>query len=99
MLKKLLILAVLATCLLGSSTAQALPNLQIYVDGATWDAGTQTWVISSPTFKLWVISDGSIVNDVKLVAAFNTGEAGSIAISGSTTGSAVFTDLSPADDP
>jgi hypothetical protein len=53
--------------------AHAVPVLQIYIDGATYDTVTETWVVSEPEFDLWVIGNvdaqGTIF-DVKLTASF-----------------------------
>ena len=80
--------------------AQAIPELQLYIEGAAWDASTQTWVTTSNDFKLWVIGNvgahGTIF-DVHLAAAYLTGEVGTISITGSTT--ALLTDPSMAADP
>ena len=99
MLRKFLVVGALALGILGAGTANAVPNLQIYIDGATYDTVSETWVISSSSFKLWVVSDGSAIDDVKLTAAFLTSETGSITMTGTTTGSAVFTDPSAASNP
>ena len=99
MLKKFLVVGALALGIMGAGTANAVPNLQIYIDGATYNTVTETWEINSSSFKLWVITDGSAVDDVKLTAAFLTGETGNISLTGTTTGSAVFTDPSAASNP
>ena len=50
-----------------TSTAQAVPTLQVYLEGATYDTATETWVadIGDP-LRLWVIgnvgSHGTISN-------------------------------------
>lgn len=43
------------TLLLLGSSAFAIPNLQIFVDGGTYDFDTQSWVTTSSTFNLYVI--------------------------------------------
>jgi len=62
----------LAAVLIAGS-AHAIPVLQIYIDGATYDTNTETWVVTESEFDLWVIGDvqskGTIF-DVKLVASF-----------------------------
>ena len=69
-------------------SAHAIPHLQLFIEGSTWDASLESWVVSSNHFKLWVIgdvsSDGAIY-DVKLSAALY-GASGSISITPSTTG-------------
>jgi len=77
-------------------SAEAIPALQLYIEGSTYDTATETWVTSSPTFKLWVIGDvghyGDIY-DVKLSAAYSAGEAGgTITITPTTT--SLVTDIS-----
>jgi len=74
--------------------AQAVPTLQLYIDGATYDPATDTWVTEDTTFDLWVVgnvdgpggtkSDG--IEDVRLAAAFVTGESGTITFTSTTTG-------------
>ncbi len=59
--------------LLSAQAALAIPELQIYIEGATYDTGTQTWVLQTDDpFKLLVIGDvdakGTIYN-VMLSAA------------------------------
>lgn len=71
---------------------QAVPALQLYIEGATYNANTETWVTSSNSFRLWAI--GTIggpggagpIMDVRLSAAYNTAESGSISLGSSTTG-------------
>jgi hypothetical protein len=69
--------------------AEAIPALQIYVEGATYDTDSESWVSgASGSLRLWVIGNveqfGTIA-DVKLVAAFRTMEIGSISITSTTT--------------
>ena len=83
---KRLILA--AALILGiAATAQAIPTLQLYIEGATYDSGSETWVSGSSDFKLWVLGDVDkfgTISDVMLTTAFNTGEAGTISITPTT---------------
>lgn len=85
---RVVVLAVALVAVL-SGPAFAVPTLQLYIDGATYDTATQTWEISSGTFDLWVLgnvgADGPISN-VKLSAAyFNSGDAGSLTLTPTTT--------------
>lgn len=72
--------------------AKAIPELQIYLDGATYDTASETWVLSNAgSFQLWVIGNvsgpggkGSIY-DVKLSAAVATSESGGVALTPTTT--------------
>ncbi len=79
-MKKIITMAVLAFLLL-AGVAYAIPNLQIYIEGATYDPVSQSWITDQTNFKLWVLSDVSGGNktgvyDVKLSAAFLASESG-----------------------
>jgi len=54
------------------NSAFAVPNLQIYSPDGVYDTGSETWMISSSSFELWVIAanlnQGSIY-DITLVAS------------------------------
>jgi len=39
------------------SAAHAVPALQLYIEGATYDTDSESWVVSSTDFRLWVIGD------------------------------------------
>lgn len=84
---KIRFLAPLAVALGLATTAQAIPVLQIYVEGATYDPNTETWVTSQPNFKLWVVGDvdahGPIQNVVLVASFFGLG--GSISFTPTTT--------------
>jgi hypothetical protein len=62
-----------ALLLVGAVSAHAIPVLQIYVEGATYDQNSETWVTSASDFKLWLVGDvdaqGPIMN-AKLVASY-----------------------------
>jgi len=89
---KIFLIAVLFS-VIGVGSALAIPNLQLYIDGVTFDTTTETWVSTASTFDLWVVgdldkktsrykeSDGSytsnIIKDVTLALAF-TGSGGSM---------------------
>lgn len=78
-----------------ASSATAIPVLQIYIDGATYDSATETWVVADSTFDLWVMGDvGSYgaVSDLKLSAAVDSSETGSVTLTPGTT--SVITDPS-----
>ena len=69
--------------------AQAIPILQLYVEGGSYDSSLETWVISSPNFQLWVIGNISggggkgTISDVYLVASGYG--SGSISLTPTTT--------------
>jgi len=70
-----------AGLVLGSSLqSMAIPNLQIYIPGATYDTDTETWIINSYDYELWIIGAQREVSDVKFAAAVPTDEDGSIAV-------------------
>lgn len=72
-MKKLLIFSAILVLSLGS-TSKAIPDLQLWIDGATYDEFTQTWVIGSQTFDLYVIGKAGL-NDVRVSMALgNFGE-------------------------
>ena len=71
-------------------TAGAVPLLQLYVEGGTYDAGTESWVLgyTSDPIRLWVIgnvagpgSQGTIY-DTKLAIAYDTPESGHVDLPG-----------------
>lgn len=71
------IILTIAAMLCMSSYAYAIPDLQLYIEGANYDSGTETWVgTSSGQFTLWVMGDS--VYNVKLAAAYASGETGTI---------------------
>ena len=92
-----LILAV--TIFLGvTAGAFAEPALQLYLEGATYNSATETWIASGDlgSLRLWVIAQ-SPVHDVKLAVAYASTETPTIGLTGSTTGGhGGFTDPSVA---
>ncbi len=86
--KLLWLVALTATVVCGVDRATALPTLQLYIEGATYDPTNETWVIGNSEFVLWVIGDvqsfGAIY-DVKLAAAVRSDESGTISLTPTTT--------------
>ncbi|HZL85753.1 MAG TPA: choice-of-anchor N protein [Candidatus Krumholzibacteria bacterium] len=83
---KLKLLTILLVALAGTAV-QAQPVLQLYIEGATYDTDSESWVIQSNNMRLWVIGNVAqhgTIQDVKLSAAFLTSESGSISLSSST---------------
>ncbi|MEZ8220838.1 PEP-CTERM protein-sorting domain-containing protein [Candidatus Fervidibacteria bacterium JGI MDM2 JNZ-1-D12] len=80
---KLLWLSFGIVVIVGVSKVAALPTLQLYIEGATYDPEDETWVVTKSEFILWVIGDvqqfGTIY-DVKLAAAVKSNEEGSISL-------------------
>jgi len=92
-------------------TAGAVPLLQLYVEGSTYDEATESWVLeyTGDPIRLWVIGNVAgpggqgTIYDTKLAIAY-TGPDGGVApvftIEGSSTGGyGGFTDPSTAVDP
>jgi hypothetical protein len=63
----------------------AVPTLQVYIDGATYDPVSETWITTATSFDLWVLGV-SPVDNVMLSVAFMTGETGSITLTPTTAG-------------
>jgi len=75
--------------LTSSLVARAEPALQLYVEGSTYDSGTQSWVIPGDSFTLWVIGNTGwkgTIYDVKLSIAFDSNETVTVSFTPSTTG-------------
>lgn len=90
------ILVILITIFLGLfySHAFAIPTLQLYIEGSTYDPVTESWtIVTADPFKLWVLGDvkkfGTIY-DVQLAAAFSSSESGTITITPTTATSGLL---------
>lgn len=59
-MKKLVLLSLFVFLMV--SAVQAVPTLQLYIDGATYDDVTQTWITTASSFDLYVIGMGSMDN-------------------------------------
>ncbi len=59
-MKKIVLGAVVAAMLMLVPSVFAVPNIQLYVAGGTYDATTQTWVTSASSFDLYVIAKNGI---------------------------------------
>lgn len=80
---------VLACCVV--KPASAVPNLQLYVEGAVFDPVTETWVTSHvPSFNLQVIGANRTIDDVYLAIAVPVGETGTITIDSTAIGPYTF---------
>jgi hypothetical protein len=90
MIRKAVLLTAALCLAMGIGTAHAIPTLQIYIEGATYDDATETWVLSGDgTFRLWVIGDVEsygTIEDVMMTAAVLTSEVGTgtITVEGTT---------------
>lgn len=69
------------------SSVDAVPHLQLYIDGATYDAGTDTWTTTDSTFDLWIIGNVEKMGpltDVHVAMAFK-GTGGTVSLTPKTT--------------
>jgi len=81
---KIFLIALLLFLSLGAQ-AWAVPDLQLYSNGATYDTATETWIIGSNDFTLLVIAANQNIYDVKLSAAVPDDEIGTVTITGYTS--------------
>lgn len=80
-LKGIISFIVMIGILLGFSLeSSAVPNLQIYIPGATYDTATETWVINSYKYDFWVTGANLTIEDVRFAAAVPLNEKGSIEV-------------------
>ena len=90
------ILIIFITILLSivSSQVFAVPTLQFYIEGSTYDPVTESWtIVNADSFKLWVLGDVGhygTISDVKLAAAFSSSESGTITIKPTTATSGLL---------
>jgi hypothetical protein len=98
--KKLTAVAILtASIMFGQGTAHAIPILQLYIEGATYDDVTETWVLAPPgsssgaPFRVWAIGNVAgpggkgPISDLKLSIAYREEYSGlSITLTGSQAG-------------
>jgi hypothetical protein len=70
---KVCILILLAALLIAPS-AFAVPSLQLFIDGATYDWGSQTWVVTGGSFDLYVVSANQSKDDVVVSLALMSGD-------------------------
>lgn len=81
-------LVVMMTLALGVGSAHAIPELQLYIEGAQYDTNTDTWFYSAGGNPiLWVLGNVEATEGifgVKLTAAVPTDETGSITLTPTT---------------
>ena len=107
MKKKLIYLLVLPVFLLFIALpANAVPLLQLYIEGATYDPVDETWVAPiNDTFILWAIGnvagDGGkgVLSNVNLAVAYSSADISTIDITIDGTTTSVWTDPSTPADP
>ena len=82
-----LLFAATGLLLLAPASSYAVPTLQLYMEGSTYDTSDETWTIDSSNFKLWVLGETETfgtIYDVNLVVSHLTGETGSISLTPTT---------------
>lgn len=82
-MKKIILFVVALVMMVSAKTAFAVPLLQLYIEGASYNTATQSWLIGSNDFILWVLGNvetKGTIEDVHLVAAYKTDEKGYINI-------------------
>jgi hypothetical protein len=52
-------------------SANAVPDLQLFVAGGTYDQGTETWVTNASTFDLYIIGANQAMSNVMVSMALN----------------------------
>lgn len=70
------LLMVLAGVIVLSSAAFAVPDLQLYIPGATYDGTSDSWVTPNQSFELWVVAsnlDKQPIYNIHLTAALAAG--------------------------
>lgn len=94
--------SIAAILLVFASSASAIPLLQMYIEGATYDSTSETWVTNSTSFDIWVIANtngpGSkgAIYDVTLVATAVEGSLSDMTITGSSTSLVADPSIAPA---
>ncbi|HSG98602.1 MAG TPA: choice-of-anchor N protein, partial [candidate division Zixibacteria bacterium] len=84
--------ALLAT-IVAASDAYAIPALQVYIPGATYDVATETWIVGGSDFTVWVVAAEPMYN-VSLTVSLGPDEdpfAGSVDVGGTVYTGADFT--------
>jgi hypothetical protein len=89
-MKKLLVLIAVIMALCAARTALAVPNLQLFIEGAIYDTVTETWVTTASDFTLQVIGAHNTIDDVYLAMAVPAGESGTVSINSTVVGPFAF---------
>lgn len=80
-----------AIFLLVAQFAHAVPLLQFFIEGGTYDAASESWVTDQSSFDIWVIGNTGgaeskgVLHDVTLVAAVTGGDLADLTITPMTT--------------
>jgi len=73
-MRKSALFAFALTLIMGASV-NAVPTLQLFVAGGTYDNSTETWVANSNSFDLYVIGANEVLHNVMVNMALNIPEA------------------------
>ncbi len=68
----------LGAMLILASSSFAVPNLQLYIPGGSYNSSSETWVTSASSFEVWVVAanlNHGDIYDINLVASLMSGEA------------------------
>lgn len=92
-MKKIVFGSLVVAVLMLVPSAFALPGLQLYIGGATYNTTTETWVTNSSSFDLYVIGQSGL-NGVKVSMALNAPVGGyggsSVDVNGTNYGSFTY---------
>lgn len=91
--KNLTALAITAVVMAMAAPAMAIPTLQVYIEGASYEAESETWLTSNGDFTLWVVGSfnvGESILDVRLSAAYAHGDMGTIVFTPTAANNATF---------
>jgi len=83
-------------------SAQAVPKLQLYLEGASYDDVTETWLASGDGTRLWAIGDvgsAGTISNVRLSVAYAAGLTPTITLTGSTIDPTEFPGMTDSTDP
>lgn len=89
-MKKLTLLIAILITGFCAKAALAVPSLQLFIEGAIYDAATETWVTPATDFNLQVIGSSNVIEDVYLAIAVPTAESGTVSINGTPVGPFTF---------
>lgn len=82
--------------------AQAVPKLQIYLEGAAYDDTTESWVADGGGLRLWAIGDvgsAGTISNVRLSVAYAAGLTPTISLTGATIDSTAFPGMTDGTNP
>ena len=84
MIRNLIVAVILAALVCVPTAALAIPTLQLYIEGASYDTATDTWTLVGTSATLWVLGDvghDGTISNVLLTVAYPSGVSGTINLS------------------